>query len=101
MTDQQKTLTIKKLRTLVESCLTEGFSPTFFLPDAETRPPTWQEVRQAAIDGYALALGDVLDAIDGDTDGLEQARSKDGRIAKKEEDRPRYEELVAKDSRGT
>jgi hypothetical protein len=83
---------------LIESCLTEGFTLAFFLPDPETRPPTWQEVRQAAMDGYALALGDVLESIDGDTEGLDLARSKEGRIAIREEDRPRYEELVGKDS---
>jgi hypothetical protein len=95
---KQKTMTLKKLRTLVETGLRQGFTLAFFLPDAETRPPTWQEVRQAAMDGYGLALGDVLEAIDGDTEGLEQARSKDGRIAIKEEDWSRYEELVGKDS---
>lgn len=67
MTAKQKPMTLKKLRTLVESCLTEGFTLAFFLPDAETRPPTWKEVRQAAIDGYALALGDILEALDSDT----------------------------------
>lgn len=96
---KQKTMTVKKLRTLVESCLSEGFSLAFFLPDAETRPPTWQEVRQAAVDGYDLALGDVLDALDGDTEGLDHVLSKDGRLAIKEEDWPRYEELIGKDSR--
>ena len=69
----------------------------FFLPDAETRPPTWKEVRQAAIDGYALALGDILEALDSDTQALEIAKSQDGRVAIKEEDWPRYEELVGKE----
>jgi len=42
MTAKQKPMTLKKLRTLVESCLTEGFTLAFFLPDAETRSPTWK-----------------------------------------------------------
>lgn len=97
---KQKTMTLKKIRSLIDSCLHEGFALAFFLPDAETRPATWEEVRQAAMDGYALALGDVLDALDGDTEGLDLARSKEGRIAVREEDWPRYEELVGKDPEG-
>jgi len=42
MTAKQKPMTLKKLRTLVESCLTEEFTLAFFLPDAETRSPTWK-----------------------------------------------------------
>lgn len=93
----KKTITLKRLRTLVESCLKEGFTLAFFLPDADKRPPTWKEVRQAAIDGYALALGDVLDALGGDTEAFDLLRSPEGRIAIKEEDWPIYEELIGKD----
>ncbi len=93
----KSTMTLKKLRTRVESCLTEGFTLAFFLPDLDKRPPTWNEVREAAMDGYGLALGDIPEAIDGDTEGLEQARSEEGRIAIKEEDWPLFEALTGVD----
>ena len=97
MRSKQKTLTIKQLRNLLGNCLKGGLTLALFLPDEEIRPPTWQEVREAAIDGYALALEDVLEAIEGDTQGLDLARSKAGRIAVREEDWSRYEALVGKD----
>jgi hypothetical protein len=71
---------VKKVKRLIERCLDDGFNLHLFLPYEELRNPTWDELRAYALEAYAAALEDVLNAIDGSFDNLEDAASDDGRL---------------------
>ncbi len=67
------------LRKVLAKVFERGLKLSFFLPHSDVRNPTWEELRNSATEAYALALGDVLDAIDGDTSALKEAIS-EGRL---------------------
>lgn len=63
----------KKLRKLLVRCLGQGLSLSTFLPNSDIRNPTWDELRDYATEAYALALRDVLSAMDGNWEPLQEA----------------------------
>lgn len=63
----------RKLRKLLIQCLNQGFSLSLFLPNSDIRNPTWDELREYATEAYALALRDVLSAMDGNSEPLMEA----------------------------
>ena len=77
---------IQKLKRQIELCLLDGLRLAFFLPNQEIRNPTWDEFKDGVTGGYAMALKDVLAAIDGNTEPLEEAVI-EGRIFTAESDR--------------
>lgn len=82
----KQTVDAKKLRKLLERCLTDGLALSMFLPKREFRNPTWDEVEEYATEAYAMALRDVLAAMDGNSDPLMEA-TEEGRLFVMQEDR--------------
>ncbi len=68
---KKKSSEIQKLKRQIEMCLRDGLRLAFFLPNQKIRNPTWDEFKDGVTDGYAMALNDVLAAIDGNTEPLE------------------------------
>jgi hypothetical protein len=60
----------KKLRKLLERCLKNGCGLNMFLPNREFRNPTWDEVENYSTEAYAMALRDVMSAMDGNSEPL-------------------------------
>ncbi|MBI5249621.1 MAG: hypothetical protein HY912_09010 [Desulfomonile tiedjei] len=83
----KKPLDIKGLRRLLEKCLNSQLNLAFFLPHSADRNPTWNELTSYATEVYAMALSDVLDAMEGDTSAIEEVLSEEGRICFKFEDK--------------
>jgi hypothetical protein len=79
-----KNLSLKELRKLLQRVL-RNHRLKVFLPHSQMRNPTWDEVRRHANEAYAAAVNDVLNALAGDTSGLEAAMSDNGRIVVNEE----------------
>jgi hypothetical protein len=71
---------IKRIKKLIERCLDDGFHLDLFLPYEGLRNPSWNELREYALEAYAAALEDVLHAIEGNTDPLEEVASDNGRV---------------------
>jgi hypothetical protein len=71
---------IKAIKRLIEKCLDDGFHLEFFLPYEGLRNPSWNELREYALEAYAAALEDVLDAMEGNSDQLEEVASENGRV---------------------
>ncbi len=80
----KKHLGLKELRKLLQKVL-RNHELSVFLPYAHMRNPTWDEVRRHATEAYAAAIKDVLNALAGDTSGLDAAMSDNGRIVVNEE----------------
>ncbi len=80
-------VTIKGLRRILAGCLNSQLNLAFFLPYSDTRNPTWSELTSFATEVYAMAIHDVLAAIDGDTAALDEACSEEGRLCYRPEDR--------------
>jgi len=74
-------ITLKRLRQLLDTCLDEGIRLAFFDPEDETQKPISEEVKEAVMMGYATALHDVREALDGNPAALEDASSPGGRLA--------------------
>jgi hypothetical protein len=90
----RKQADIKRMKRLIERCLDDGFHLDLFLPYEELRNPTWDELRAYAMEAYAAALEDILNAIDGRYDHLEEAASDDGRTIVKYGDEDLYIEYL-------
>ncbi len=75
----KKRMDIKLLRNLLERAFDRQLKLTFFLPHSDVRNPTWEELKNSVTEAYALALSDVLDAVDGDASSLREAMS-EGRL---------------------
>ena len=86
-----KKMDLQILRNLLENCLNNQVNLTFFLPDSATRNPSWEELTNFATEAYAMALTDVLDAMDGDDSAIKEVQSDEGRIFFRLEDK---EELL-------
>jgi len=82
---EREPMTINKLAKLIGESLVRGPKLAFYQPDIPT-PPKWKDVRDAALTGYTTALNDVMDAILGDTQALEDAFADWGRLYMREED---------------
>ncbi len=95
---EKRRMSLKTLRGLVEKCLNEGISLAFFEPETETRESVSEEVKEAVTMGYATALHDVLEAIDGKPSALKDAASEHGRFAIRPEDLPLYEKEMMEES---
>jgi hypothetical protein len=80
----KKNVGLKELRRLLQRVL-RNHQLAIFLPHAHMRNPTWDEVRRHATDAYAAAIKDVMNALAGDTSGLDAAMSDNGRIVVNEE----------------
>lgn len=80
-------VTLETLRLLLEKCLNGHLNLAFFLPDSDTRNPTWNELTSFATEVYAMAIHDVLTAMEGDTTALEEVHSEEGRLCFRLEDR--------------
>jgi hypothetical protein len=80
----KRNLSLKELRRLLQTVLRKH-RLMVFLPHAHMRNPTWDEVRGHATEAYAAAIKDVLNALAGDTSGLDAAMSDRGRIVVNEE----------------
>jgi hypothetical protein len=78
-------MTIQRLAKLIGESLVRGPKLAFYQTDIPT-PPKWKYVRDAALTGYTTALNDVMDAILGDTQALEDAFADWGRLYTREED---------------
>jgi hypothetical protein len=87
---------IKSIKRLIEKCLDDGFNLNLFLPYEALRNPTWDELRAYALEAYATALEDVLNALDGSFDQLEEAASDDGRLLVKYGDEDLFIEQLEK-----
>jgi hypothetical protein len=82
---EREPMTIQKLAKLIGESLVRGPKLAFYQPDIPT-PPKWEDVRDAALTGYTTALNDVMDAVLGDTQALEDALADWGRLYMREED---------------
>ena len=82
---EREPMTIHKLAKLIGESLVRGPKLAFYQPDIPT-PPKWEDVRNAALTGYTTALNDVMDAILGDPQALEDAFADWGRLYMREED---------------
>ncbi len=71
-----KQISPKKLKKLLEQCLVKGPRWRRMLNDPE-EPPTWRDVYQLTLNTYAMALEDVLKALNGDSRVLERTCSVD------------------------
>ncbi len=60
----------KKLKKLLERCLKNGCGLNMFFPYREFRNPTWDEVEDYSTEAYAMALRDVLSAMNGNSEAL-------------------------------
>ncbi|MGO9569412.1 MAG: hypothetical protein ACLP5H_17900 [Desulfomonilaceae bacterium] len=90
---KKKPSDIQKLKRQIETCLFDGLRLAFFLPNQEIRNPTWDEFKDGVTEGYAMALKDVLAAIDGNTEPLEEAMM-EGRLFIAEGDRELFLEKL-------
>jgi hypothetical protein len=82
---EREPMTINKLAKLIGESLVRGPKLAFYQPNIPT-PPKWEDVRDAALTGYTTALNDVMEAILGDTQALEDALADWGRLYMREED---------------
>lgn len=82
---ERELMTIQRLAKLIGESLVRGPKLAFYQPDIPT-PPKWEDVRDAALTGYTAALNDVMDAILGDPQALEDALADRGRLYMREED---------------
>jgi hypothetical protein len=82
---EREPIDIQRLAKLIGDSLVRGPKLAFYQPDIRT-PPKWEDVRDAALTGYTTALNDVMDAILGDAQGLEDALADWGRLYMREED---------------
>ncbi|MFC1833823.1 hypothetical protein ACFL2Q_03695 [Thermodesulfobacteriota bacterium] len=74
----KKSMTLKRLRRL----LTQVFNrpiPMTVLTDPDRSGYTPDEVSKITLDAYLLGLMDVLDAIKGDSEGLAETLTQDGK----------------------
>jgi hypothetical protein len=88
-------VTMKFLRQLLERCLNHQLNLAFFLPESDTRNPTWSELTSFATEVYAMAIHDVLAAMGGDTTALDEVHSDEGRLCFRLEDRELLLEKLA------
>lgn len=71
MPQKTKKMTLKRLRKLLEKCLILG--PRWARVAADSPdPPTWKDVYQLTLNAYAMALEDVLKALNGNCKDLER-----------------------------
>lgn len=82
---EREPMTIQKLAKLIGESLVRGPKLAFYNPDGRT-PPTWDNVKDTALTAYTTALHDVMDAILGDPQALEDALADWGRLYMREED---------------
>ncbi|MGO9571920.1 MAG: hypothetical protein ACLP5H_30720 [Desulfomonilaceae bacterium] len=82
---EREPMTIQRLAKLIGESLVRGPKLAFYQPDIPT-PPKWEDVKDAALTGYTTALNDVMDAILGDPQALEDALADWGRLYMREED---------------
>lgn len=85
---------LNRIRRAIADCLDSLTLMNTFLPYESIRNPTWDELRDYATEAYATGLEDVLSAMDGDFDGLDEAGGPDGRLLVRHSDQDLYiEEL--------
>ncbi len=64
-------MTVKKVKKLLDRCLAQG--PRWYrMRQDPIEPPTWRDVYQLTLNSYAMALEDVIKALDGNTGNLER-----------------------------
>ena len=82
---ESEPMAIQSLAKLIGESLARG--PRLAFCQWETPiPPSWDDVRVAVLRGYTTALNDVMDAILGDPQRLEDALADSGRLYMREED---------------
>jgi hypothetical protein len=78
---------LKRIKREIDDCLENLQYMNVFFPYRAIRNPTWEELEDYATEAYALALEDVLSAMDGDFKGLQEASSLNGRFLVRYSDR--------------